>query len=90
MKTFRTVRFLLEYCRAFGIHSHAMNSMAKAIRELEARRDQIESALRTLRSLSGVGTIPKTGRTHHMSAAGRARIAAAARKRWAKLRAAKG
>lgn len=35
------------------------------------------------------GTVTATGKKHGMSAAGRARIAAAQRARWAKIRAAK-
>lgn len=65
-----------------------MNSFQKAIHELEAQKDNIEAAIRTLRTLNGTGSIAGTGRrTHRMSAEGRARIAAAARKRWAKIHA---
>ncbi len=65
-----------------------MNQITKAIRELEAKRGQIETAIRTLHTLNGTGaTLGVSKRKHRMSAEGRARIAAAARKRWAKLRA---
>lgn len=65
-----------------------MNTITKSIRELEVQRDQIDTAIRTLRSLNGTDA-QGAKRTYHMSAEGRARVAAAARKRWAKFHAQK-
>lgn len=67
-----------------------MSSLAALIRDLEAQRDSIDSALRNLKGLTGaVG--PRGGRrggARNMSEEGRQRIADAQRKRWAKIKAA--
>jgi hypothetical protein len=51
---------------------------------LKAERARIDSAIKALESVSSNNS---TGRRGKMSAAGRARIAAAQRRRWAKIRA---
>lgn len=75
-----------------------MNSLSRAIRELEDERARLEVVIRSLRSLSSPGAgrgrkrgrPPKMGRSlYRLSPEGRQRIADAARKRWAKERAAK-
>ena len=59
---------------------------AAIIAELEARRDQINSAIEALRS-SGGGKRTKAkatnGRKRHLSAAARKRISDAMKKKWA-------
>jgi hypothetical protein len=61
-----------------------MTNLTEIIKQLEAERGRIDAAIRALR---GVGTVPATkGKRRTMSAAGRARIAAAQRARWAKIR----
>lgn len=64
-----------------------MSNLNRAIHDLEAQRHRIDLALDVLRSLeqNGSGRSPK----RNISAAGRARIAAAQKRRWAKVRAAK-
>jgi len=54
------------------------------VKQLEAERDRIDSAIQALRGIgqTSSGSRPK----RHISAAGRARIAAAARARWAKAK----
>lgn len=68
-----------------------MSTLAKAIQDLEEQRRRIESALRVLRDL-GTGKGRGNGRRgpRNISEEGRKRIAEAQRKRWAKVRAAKG
>lgn len=59
-----------------------MNTIHVTIRDLENQKKSIEAALRTLRGLEGSG-----GRgARNISAAGRARIAEAQRRRWSKFR----
>jgi len=72
--------------------------------DLRAERDRIEQAIAALERLDSTSTpkpgrpkggttfefeANKTGRGRHISAAGRARIAAAAKARWARVKAAK-
>src|SRR2546429_8119416 len=54
------------------------------VKQLEAERDRIDAAIKALRGIgqTSSGSQPK----RHISAAGRARIAAAARARWAKVK----
>lgn len=75
-----------------------MNDIQSIISQLERQRDAIERALGALRDIEGTGTPAakkqgaapgkKRGRKRRISAEGRARIAAATRKRWADKRAA--
>lgn len=65
-----------------------MNDIAKTIKELERQRDNINAAIKALHSLGGGGVKQRRG-SRNMSPEGRARIAAAQKKRWAKIRAAK-
>jgi hypothetical protein len=58
-----------------------------AIKDIDGQIKQLEEARKVLAGLSGGGR--KGTGTSTMSAAGRRRIAAAQRKRWAKIRAAK-
>jgi hypothetical protein len=62
-----------------------MANLESIIRQLTEERDRIDAAIKTLSSVNGSsGVQRKTGR--RMSAAGRARIVAAQKARWAKLR----
>jgi hypothetical protein len=67
-----------------------MANLAGVVQQLKKERDQaanvIESLDAALAALTG-GTRGKVRGTRHISAAGRARIAAAQRARWAKTRA---
>jgi len=69
-----------------------MSNLAGVVQQLRKERDQaarvLESLDAALAALSG-SSYKRTG-TRKLSAAGRARIAAAARARWAKVRANKG
>ena len=75
-----------------------MNEIQNVISQLERQRDAIERALQALREIGDAaapaapkGPAPaqkKRGRKRGMSAAGRARIGEATRKRWADKRAA--
>lgn len=60
---------------------------AAIIAELEARRDQINSAIEALRTSGGGGKRTKAkatnGRKRHLSAAARKRISDAMKKKWA-------
>ena len=61
-------------------------SIDQIVKELQAERSRLDAAIKTLTALSGSkGTKPK----HHMSLAGRRKIAAAQRARWAKVKARK-
>jgi hypothetical protein len=64
-----------------------MNEIASIIRQLEQQKQAIERALAALKE---IGTQPVRATTkrrkHHMSPEGRARIAEAARRRWAAMR----
>ena len=77
---------------------------SKILADLRAERDQINQAIAALESLGGTGAAAKStpkaakaasvkakpkGKKHVISAAGRNRIAEAARKRWAAVRSAK-
>ncbi len=71
-----------------------MNTIARAIRELEAERARLETIIRSLRDfqLPGAGRRgASVGRraNYRLSPEGRQRIAEAARKRWAMARAAR-
>src|SRR5437016_14652197 len=61
-----------------------MADLDAIVQQLEAERDRIDAAIRALRGIgqTSSGSQPK----RHISAAGRARIAAAARARWAKVK----
>lgn len=73
-----------------------MNDVAKIIAELESKRASIDRAIAALREVAVVGAAPAPAkrrgrpakRKRNLSPEGRARIAAAARKRWAQKRAA--
>ncbi len=61
-----------------------MADLDAIVNQLEAERDRIDSAIKALRGIgqTSSGSQPK----RHISAAGRARIAAAARARWARAK----
>jgi NADPH-dependent curcumin reductase CurA len=65
----------------------AMNNLTSVLKQLQEERTRLRSHLENLNgaisALNGIGN-PRTGRT--ISAAGRARIAAAQRARWAKAK----
>ena len=61
-----------------------MTNLTEIIRNLEAERDRIDAAIKALKGAGGASA--KQGKHRTMSAAGRARIAAAQRARWAKVR----
>jgi hypothetical protein len=64
-----------------------MANLDDIIQQLQAERGRIDAAIKVLQ---GIGAGPgKQGKRRTMSAAGRARIAAAQRARWAKIRRAK-
>jgi len=72
------------------------NDIADVIRTLRSERalarkhvKKLEKAIAVLRGLSTNST-PRNGRRRRMSASARRKIAAAQRKRWAKVRSAKG
>ncbi len=76
-----------------------MTDIQNIISQLERQRTSIERALEALHDIEGTGSVPaqkqatpaqnkRGGRRRRMSAEGRARIAAATRKRWADKRAA--
>jgi len=64
-----------------------MNNLTSVLKQLQQERTRLRSHLENLNgaisALNGIGN-PRTGRT--ISAAGRARIAAAQRARWAKIK----
>lgn len=64
-----------------------MTNFTEIIKYLEAERSRIDAAIKALKGASGVSA--KEGKRRTMSAAGRERIAAAQRARWAKVRRAK-
>jgi hypothetical protein len=64
----------------------ALNTLKAEREQLESRLKQVEAAITSLGSLNGHS--PKVGK-RKLSAAGRARIAAAQRARWAKFKAKK-
>ena len=64
----------------------SMANLNNIIQQLQQERDRLNSAIRALTSLNGNSPTPGTRRDRTMSAAARARIAAAQRARWAKLR----
>ena len=76
-----------------------MNELSQIIKQLEQQRSAIDRALTALRG-SAAAAIPQTeatparrgrkGRKRRLSPEGRARIAEAARRRWAALKAAGG
>src|SRR5690348_11493324 len=61
-----------------------MADLDAIVKQLEAERDRIDSAIRALRGIGQTSSSRQPKR--HISAAGRARIAAAARARWAKVK----
>ena len=69
--------------------------MTKLLKQLKKERDQVQKQLSGLNAaisaFAGVyaGTTKPTGKKRTISAAGRKRIAAAQRARWAKVKAAK-
>lgn len=64
-----------------------MSNLGNVVKELQHRRDQIDQAIELLTSLDGnVGRPAQRRRT--LSAAARARISAAAKNRWSKIKAA--
>jgi hypothetical protein len=69
-----------------------MSAIRNAIQELESRRRHIDNVINNLRSLEGAASHGRRGHspTRTISEEGRRRIAAAQRKRWAAVRAAKG
>jgi len=64
-----------------------MIDFSDTIKQLVAERDRLNSAIEALESINGVSRRASGKRT--MSAAARARISAAQRARWAKVRAKK-
>jgi hypothetical protein len=66
-----------------------MESVTGIIKQLTAERDRLNAAIAALQGVSK-GAAHKGSRKGGMSAAGRARIAAAQRARWAKVKAKKG
>jgi hypothetical protein len=71
-----------------------MNNMRAVVKQLQRQRDgvqrlisQLDSALSVLGGLDGASKGGGRGGRRHLSAAARARIAAAQRKRWAKWKA---
>ena len=72
-----------------------MGTVSKIVKQLKKERDLVEKQLvglnAALSAFAGVYAARKPARKRgKMSAAGRARIAAAQRKRWAKIKASKG
>jgi hypothetical protein len=63
-----------------------MNNLSTILKELISERDRLNQAIATLQALNGVS---HKGGKRHMSAEGRARIVAAQKKRWAKVKAKK-
>ena len=61
-----------------------MTNLAEIAKQLEAERGRIDAAIKTLQGVGGVSA--KRGKRRTISAAGRKRIAAAQRARWAKVR----
>jgi hypothetical protein len=66
------------------IRPNVVAILRKQFKEAKASVSRLDEAIRALERLGGKG--PGRRRGHRMSAAGRKRIAAAQRKRWAKLR----
>ena len=75
--------------------------LAAALEGLEMQRARIEKQIRDVKSMLGkrgarmaaeanTVPLPNVGKPHHISKAGRRRIAAAQKKRWAKFHRAKG
>jgi hypothetical protein len=71
---------------------------SQIVKELKSKQQRVEAAIAALQELNrdsaattrpGAATVLKPP-TPHISAAGRARIAAAARERWAKIKSSKG
>ena len=68
-----------------------MSTITKAIQDLEEQKKRIESALKILRDLDhSAGRSTGTASVRNISAEGRKRIAEAQKRRWAKVRAARG
>lgn len=66
-----------------------MSTISKAIQDLEDQKKRIDSAIRILRELNHNGGSAGLTGSHRLSPEGRARIAEAQKKRWARERAAK-
>lgn len=68
-----------------------MSTITKAIQDLEEQKKRIDSALKILRDLDhSAGRSAGTASVRNISAEGRKRIAEAQKRRWAKVRAARG
>ena len=68
-----------------------MSTITKAIQDLEEQKKRIESALKILRDLDhSAGRTTSAASVRNISAEGRKRIAEAQKRRWAKVRAARG
>ena len=65
----------------------ALNKLKNQRKRLKGQLREVENAISTLTNPSGGST--NGGRQHKLSAAGRARIVAAQKKRWAKFKAKK-
>lgn len=61
-----------------------MADIQAIVKELQSERARIDAAIKALQGMDGVSA--RQGKRRKMSAAGRARIAAAQRARWAKIR----
>ena len=61
-----------------------MTNLSEIVKQLEAERGRIDAAIKALQGVGGVSA--KRGKRRTISAAGRKRIAAAQRARWAKVR----
>src|SRR5262249_31107165 len=70
----------------YRVESITMTNFDSIIQQLQQKRNRLDAAIRALSSLDGSGSSSptRTGRT--ISAAARARIAAAQRARWARQR----
>jgi hypothetical protein len=68
-----------------------MAHLAEVLKELQGERDRLEQAIKALQPLVSMNGQPtrREGARRGLSAAGRRRIAAAARARWARVRAGK-
>jgi hypothetical protein len=68
-----------------------MSTITKAIQDLEEQKKRIESALKILRDLDhSTSRSSASTSVRNISAEGRKRIAEAQKRRWAKVRAARG
>jgi hypothetical protein len=65
-------------------YNPAHNNLTEIVKQLEAERRRIDAAIKTLQGVGGVSA--KRGKRRTIGAAGRRRIPAAQRARWAKAR----